>query len=291
MQKIRIITDSACDIPRETAERLDIRVLPIPITHEGKSYRETIDFTNEEFYELLQNSKSIPSTSHITSNIYLDEYKKAYEEGCTHVLNVTINSKGSSMYDSSLLAKQMFYDELSEDARDFVIEVVDSKTYTIAYGIAVIEAAKMSEAGKPFYEIIDMLKDWFDRVEICFSVYSLDQVKKSGRVSCAAAFVGELLGLRPIILFVDGEAKIVDKTRGDRNVLPKLMAKVKERMKGTDHFCVAGGNKVEETKDFAKLAENELHIKIGEIYKIGASISINSGPTAVAAVYAGEKRQ
>ncbi|HEX3027584.1 MAG TPA: DegV family protein, partial [Clostridia bacterium] len=206
MRKIRILTDSASDIPLKIAERLDIKVLPIPITHDGKSYHERVEFSNEQFYQLLLESRVVPFTSHINANTYLEEYKKAYEQGYTQILNVTINSLGSSMFDSANLAKRMFYEETGVAEDRMRIEVMDSKTYTIAYGLAVIRAAEMADRGIELDDIVAYLSDWFDRLEIMFSVYSLDFVKKSGRVGCAAAFVGELLGLRPVIVFVDGVA-------------------------------------------------------------------------------------
>lgn len=293
MQKIRIMTDSAADLPVETAQRLGIQVLPIPITVDGRSYYERVDLTNEEFYRVLLSCRQIPTTSHINASRYLDEYQKAFQAGNTHLINVTINSMGSNMYNAACLARRLFYEDSGVTESQFCIEVVDSRTYTMAYGLAVRRAAEQAAAGVDFEQILAGLRDWFSRVEIAFSVYSLEFVKKSGRVSCAAAFVGDLLGLRPMIVFSGGAATVVDKVRGDHNVVPKLLEVVKRR---ADHpqdypFAVIRGTSVPQGDEFAAAAQAGIAgVHLDGIYSVGSSVAINCGPTVVAAVYAGKKR-
>ena len=292
MQKIRFITDSACDIPNDVAQSLGILVLPIPITFEDREYRERVDFTDEQFYSLLLGSPQIPTTSHLTMNVYLEEYRKAVKEGYDHIINVTINSKGSSMYNAALYAKQVYLEEAEESGAHVEIEVIDSRTYTIAYGLAVMKAAKMADGGALFREIADYLKDWFSRAEILCSVYSLTHIKKSGRVSVAAAFVGELLGLRPVILFRDGEPRIVDKVRGDRNVVVGVLKQFRLRADHPrEYLCgIVRGVMPEEAEQLRECIRRELQVDSLPIYNVGASVAINCGPEVIAVVYAGKKR-
>ncbi len=293
MQKIRIMTDSAADLPVEIVRELGIRVLPIPITVDGRSYYERVDMTNEEFYQLLLTSRRIPTTSHINASRYLEEYQQAYHEGYTHLLNVTINSLGSNMYNAACLARSLFYEDSGVSESEFPIEVIDSHTYTMAYGVAVKRAAEQAAAGEDFARIAADMRDWFSRLEIAFSVYSLDFVKKSGRVSCAAAFVGDLLGLRPMIVFSGGVATVVDKVRGDHNVVPKLLDVVRRRADRPEDypFLVIRGTSVEQGDAFAALVQKEMPaIHLDGVYSVGSSVAINCGPSVVAAVYAGKKR-
>ena len=215
MRRIKILTDSACDISAEHEETLDIRVLGFPIIVDGKDYIERETLSNEEFYEMLATSKELPVTSQISSFRFVEAYKEIFESGYAEVICVTISSTGSNTYNSALLAKDNFYDENPQAIDKFKIHVVDSLTYTAGYGYAVIEAAKKAKKGCSSDEIIAFLKDWFSCVEIYFSPYSLEQVKRSGRVSCAAAFMGELLGLRPLIQMVDGTSNTLEKIRGN----------------------------------------------------------------------------
>lgn len=290
LEKIKFLTDSACDIPEQTALEYGIEVLSIPITMDGKGYLERKDFTSDEFYQMLLEAKAIPTTSHITSLEFSSQYKKALDEGYTHVVVTTINSKGSSMYDAANVAKGLFYDDHPEAADKLTIYVVDSKLYTLPYSYAQQEAAKMARAGTPCAEIVDFLVDFFSRVKIYFAVYSLEFAKKSGRINCAAAFVGDVLGLRPIIEIVDGEMNIIDKVRGDKNVVPKLVDyAVKNRIKGTPMLTLRAL-----TDDVGEQLNTMLEEKTGEttlgLFKVGACITINAGPRLAGVMILEEKR-
>ena len=223
MRKIKIVTDSACDIPKELEERYGIRILPFSIAVGDESYTERKDFTNEEFYQILATSPRLPTTSQYTPMQFLDVYEEIWKEGYTDLIYVSINSKGSATHGNSLMAKKEFFEAHPEAEEHFGIHVVDSRSYTIAYGYPVVEAAKKAEKGASPEEIVAYLEDWFSCCRIYFAPYSLEFVKKSGRVSCAAAFVGELMGLKPIISFVDGESKTVAKVRGDKAVIPAIL--------------------------------------------------------------------
>ena len=117
-------------------------------------------------------------------------------EGYTHLVVVTIYSGASSMYHSALMAKEAF---LEEHPNAMTIEVIDSNCYTMGYGYPLIQACNKAKQGAEFEEIVAYIRDYLDRVRIYFSPFTLKYVKKSGRVSCTAAFVGEMIGLRPVI--------------------------------------------------------------------------------------------
>ncbi len=160
-------------------------------------YTERKDFTNEEFYRILESSPKLPSTSQYTAMQFLEVYEEIWQEGYTDLIYTSINSKGSSTYSNSLMARDEFF-ELHPEARgSFEIFIIDSKSYSVGYGYPVVEAAKKAEKGASPAEIVAYLEDWFASCRIYFAPYTLEFVKRSGRVSCAAAFVGELMWLTP----------------------------------------------------------------------------------------------
>lgn len=291
-QKIRFIADSASDIPKETAERLGIVIMPVPISHEGRGFHDGVEYTNQEFYRYLQQCKTIPVTSQVPSPLFAEAYRRAFDEGCTHVVTVTLHAGGSGMYDAARLARRQFYEETGEAGRRMEIAVVDSKSYTVTFGLPVIRAAQMASEGREYGTILDFLYDWFDRAEVIFSVYTLDFLKKSGRVSVAAAFVGEMLGLRPILRMRDGTAEIVQKVRGDKNVVPALLHVMQEHARDPQDYPVGvmAALKWSEGEALARGVEQAFGIPHVGLYEGGASITINSGPNVIALCYAGEKR-
>ena len=243
MRKIKIVTDSACDIPKELEERYQIRILPFSIIVGDQAYTERKDFTNEEFYQVLATSHRLPSTAQYTPMQFLDLYEEIWKEGYTDLIYVSINSKGSATYGNSLMAKKEFF-----------------------------EAHPASPE-----EIVAYLEDWFSCCRIYFAPYSLEFVKKSGRVSCAAAFVGELMGLKPIISFVDGESKTVAKVRGDKAVIPAILKLAKERMIPHTPYCIIGGSVQENIEEMDAESRKLFGYGSSMTATAGAAISINAG--------------
>lgn len=291
MDRIKIMTDSASDIPKELEKQYDIRILSFPVTVGDKGYLERVDFTNEEFYEILQNAPKIPVTSQITVFQFEEEFKTFFEQGYAELIYVSIYSGGSSTYNNAVMAKEQFYESHPEAKTQFKIHLVDSKAYTMAYGYPVVEAAKKAQRGASSDEIVAYLEDWFDSVEIYFAPYTLEFVKKSGRVPAAAAFVGELIGLRPIISIIDGETKVIEKVRGDKAILPALFKHAKERIIPQTPYMLVRSTKNEECAELAAQLKKQFGYEAVGQFDIGAAISINAGPKVVGVIVKGQNRR
>ncbi len=160
--------------------------------------------------------------------------------------------------------------------------MIDSLCYTYTYGYAVVQAAKQAEEGRSYEEILAYLDDYFSRAETYFSVYNLDFAKKSGRISVAAAFVGDMLGLRPIMSIIDGEIKIIEKVRGTKRWSPNWRRLPKKRRRGehTPFFAIRAGR----DEVGGRIGKN-----IGEVFwqtcglpcgSQGASITINASQSS-----------
>lgn len=283
--KIRISTDSTADIPKEFCEQLNITVLPLSINYEGKEYLDGIDITPAEMYGILDTAKKLPVSSQVSLSLYTELFEDTWKQGYTDLIHVTINSKGSGTYQAGVLAKEMFFDAHPDAEKSFSIHIVDSKTYSMAYGIGVVEAAQMIQGGADVEEVLAHLTDWLEHTRPVFVPLELKCVKKSGRISPAAAFVGDAIGLKPLITFEDGEAKIIGKVRGEANAISTLLELcMKERKPGTNYTLVYGNNKeaFEKLKDAcAKVMDQP---PLAE-YPVGCIISINTGPNMIAILY------
>ncbi len=287
MGRIAILTDSASDIPPELEEKYHIDILPFHIVVDGQSYTEREDFTCQEYYEILAKAVEIPKTSQITSLRFLDRFFRYADEGYTDVIYVSINRAGSNTFEAARIAAGMLRDE--RPSCEMRIHVVDSRTYSMTYGWHVCEAARKAEAGADAESIVEYLEDEFSRMEVMLSMYTLRFVKKSGRVSAAAAFAGELLGLRPVIRMVDDTTTTVAKVRGDVAVMPALIAQSKKRMTA-DALYLVGGTDEGNIKMLAKMCKKELGRAPAGTFLLGACVATNTGPNAVAIVYEGVKR-
>lgn len=281
--RIKIMTDSASDIPNGRAEELNIDIIPIPITVDGIGYLEGQDFSPREFYAIMENANQIPTTSQISPITYCEHYHQAFEEGYTDVILISFTSTASGTYHRAVSAREMFFQNCPEASENgFQITVLDSKMFSLAYGYPVMEAARMIQEGETSTQkIIDFLQYWFDHVEAYFTAFTFEYIKKSGRISCAASIVGEALGIRPIIQIKKGQMKIFAKPRGNQAVLKKLTEILKDRILPDSPYIMLNGTFPHAAEDLTKLIQDTTgRTPIGP-FDVGASVAINSGPQMI----------
>lgn len=282
MQNIQIITDSGCDLDRNTIKELGIKVLPFNVTISDLSFRETIDKTTEEVYELMEQYDDIPKTAQINTIEFEEAYTEAYENGVTDIICVTINKKGSATHDNSILAKNNFFEEHPEAVDKVSIYNLDSKCYTCSYGYPIQEAVKKIRRGACAEDVVAFLSDWFDTLAIYAVAGTLKYARMSGRISAVKAFAGEVLGLKPVIEFADGEATPVDKFRGIKNTVPKLMEWAENKMTPQSPYVIIHGKDDTAAKELGAAMEKKFGRKAEGYYRIGAVVSANIGSDVTA---------
>ena len=285
MTKIKISTDSTADIPQSFCEELNISVLPLTVVADEKEYRDGVDITPQEFYRIIDTSKKLPVSSQVASILYTELFEETWKAGYTDLIQVTINSKGSGTYQAAVLSRDLFYEEHPEAKEQLSIHLIDSQTYSMAYGIGVIEGAQMVRQGASVAEVIAHIEEWLAHTRPLFVPLNLRCVKKSGRISPAAAFAGDAIGLKPLITFEEGEARIIGKVRGERKAISALVEQCqKERRPGTNYALVYGSNQ----EAFRALKEACAQIMdqppIAE-YPVGCVIAINTGPDMIGILY------
>lgn len=132
---------------------------------------------------------------------------------------------------------------------------------------------------------MDFIQDWLDHVRVIFAPLDLRFAKKSGRISAVAAFMGEALGLKPVMTFVDGESKILSKVRGEKNVISTIVdLGQKDRRPGTPYLLIRGNNR-EQSDRIQEACQAAWGEKAALEYPIGGVVSINAGPNLVGVVY------
>ena len=278
-QKIKLMTDSVSDISKDRAEALGIHLLYMPITIESKALREEIDFTKEEFYQMIDEAQEYPSTAQITPFEILDAYEQIAAEGYTDLIFTTIGSGGSGTYNNAMLAREQYYEEHPQS--QMKIHLVDGRNYTATYGYAVVEAAKMLARGASVPELIDYMDDWARHAGLYFVPMTLKYVKRSGRVSAAAAFAGELLGLKPFCRICNCQSNVIQKVRGEQNIIPKMVEVVKADIQPHSPYLVMQGADTKIAQEFGAALTKALGYPPEGYWNIGAAICCNAGPHVV----------
>ena len=278
MSKILIVTESASDIPLVEQRLYDIKVLPFKITMGEKTYLTGIDFTNEEFYQMLQEYNGVPTTSQITTYEFQNFYEDKMNEGYTDIIMVLINGEGSATFTNAIYAKRLFLQEYQN--ANIRIHIYDSRSYSGGYGSMVIEAAKMNQNGESASDICAYLEDKISKSMIYFGMYSLKYAAKSGRIPSAAAFVGEALGLKPLMKIWDHKITTHKKIRGEKLLIPSLVEETLKNMEPNTPYVVLYGNDFDVAQKTIELMVAKVGYPPVRLMQIGAAITINSGPRA-----------
>ena len=289
MSKIAILTDSSCDIPQELAEKYGIDIMSFHILLDDVDYIERVSCTNDEFYAKMRAAKGVPSTAAITPIQFCEKYCQYVDEGYTDVIHVPINRSGSSTYNNALMAQGMLREERPE--HHLRIHLLDPHTYSMVFGWYLCEMARKLQNGAEISHVIHEFESRMNEMEIILGPYSLKQMKKSGRISAAAAFAGELLGLRPIITLIDGKTKVENKVRGDDKVIPAMIELCKKRSAGVEDFdYMIGHTSIPQAAELEKACRREFGKAPLITFNLGGVVSANTGPDTIALVYVGKPR-
>lgn len=278
MSKIQIMTDSVSDISYEDEKKYSISIIPFPVSLGEKTYLSRVDFDNEKFYEMMDQYDEIPKTAQITPFQFQEIYLKAAEDGVTDLIMVLINSKGSSTYENSLLAIDLFFEEHPEYKGSFHVYSIDGMGYTSQYGAPVIRAAQMRDEGAAPEEIVAYLTEIMPRRQIYFGIYDLKYAAKSGRIPTAAAFLGSKLNLKPVMNIFDNAITTAAKCRGERRLVEKVAELSLQDMEPGTPYELIYGNDTVCREELRSLMVEALGYDAAASYQIGAAIAANSGP-------------
>lgn len=275
MANVKIITDAGADLTKEQQKEFDIAVLPLRIYADGKEYLAGVDTFSDEFYALLETFKDFPKTSQPTTGELYDLLKKYVDEGY-EVLFITLSSKASGLNNNANLAKNM----ILEENPDAVVEVLDSYRYSYAYGMAVIEAAKLAKDGKSIPEIITAVNELMDSYTVYFIPSTLDYLEKGGRINKASLVFGNMLDIVPVLSLVDGMVSAVGKVRGRKKIAKKLFDYAIERHpeQSNTTFYIPNGKLDAEVEEITQRLKEKYPDCTVIPYKVGPLIASHIGP-------------
>lgn len=287
MSTIKIVTDDAGDIPLKHEDLYDIEVLPIRVTLGDESYLSRKELDSAEFYEMMEVSEDFPETMPISSFEFGELFGDLFEQGYTDVIYVSSCSGGSPIYYNAIRAREQFFEDNPDAEGKINIYCIDSGSYSAGYGYAVVEAAKMAEREKSAEEIVEYLEDWFSSARLCFGLYSLKFAKKSALLPSDFATVGELIGLRPVMMVKDGKIEILSKARESSLVSEVAETALNEIEKGSP-YCIVYSNDSEQRDELSALLTAELGYPPADSYRIGAAVATHAGYEAIGLVFKGQ---
>jgi len=211
---VRIVTDSVADLPPEVARGLEVTVIPLVLRFGAESYRDGIDLSPDQFYQKLKTSRAFPSTSVPPPEAFVEAYERLSEE-TDEILTIALSSRLSATYE---VARQ----SIGQMKKKCRVELIDSRTATMAEGFIVIKAARAAQEGAGLDEVMTVAYQSIPRAGFLAAFDTLEYLRRGGRIGKAQAFLGSMLRINPLITLKDGLVEPAGRTRSRTRAIDRL---------------------------------------------------------------------
>lgn len=272
--KIKLIVDSVSDIPMELALENNIRVVPLSVNFEDGVYKDGIDLSVFEFFEKLDKSEKLPTTSQVNPGEFITVFEEELKSNDILIV-LTLSSKMSGTYSAAVTAKEYM-------ENDNII-VIDSLGVSFAYGMIALKAAEMIKNDIAIEKINDEIETMKKNMENIFIFDTLEYLQKGGRLSATEAFLGTLLKVKPIVSIKEGSLTPIDKVRGRKKIGKWLISYLKENNYDLNNKLVGVYDAMDEKfmEDLVEIIKKEYPNAKFIHSKVGSVVGTHSGPKAI----------
>ena len=220
MSRIRVITDSACDVPEEIATRLDIDIVSLSIRFGEEEFIDRVDLTPSAFWARCKKSKTLPETAAPSPGAFQTAYQRAKSDGCDGVIVLTLSAALSATNQSAALGADAVAGEID-------VRVVDTKAVSMAQGLLAIEIAEQAKTGASLDDLVRRAEALTAKVGVCAMLDTLEHLVKGGRVGGARALLGQVLSIKPLLELKDGVVAEAGRQRTKAKALAAIVETVR----------------------------------------------------------------
>lgn len=223
--KVAVVADSIACLTREQVEHYGITIAPIPVSFQGKIYRDWVDITPSQAYELFLKDPESFKTAGASPGIFLEAYRQAGKRA-KDILCVTLSAKLSGAYDA---AKQAV-EEVRKELPQLSVVVVDTKTVTASEALVALAAARAAEVGGSLAEVVKTAEEMRERVTFLALLDTIRHVYRTGRIPKIAAIAGSMLNIKPILTSSGGIIRFVTAARSRERGIEKMLNIMRSRV-------------------------------------------------------------
>ncbi|MBV8952119.1 MAG: DegV family protein [Actinobacteria bacterium] len=217
---VRVVTDSACDLPEDLVEQLGIEIVPLTIRFGNEELVDRKELGTGEFWRRLAQSPTLPETSAPSVGAFEEVFRRLVRDGADGIVCINLSSKLSATMQAAQVAAKAVADECP-------VEVVDSLHVSAGIGTLCIAAARMADAGRDLQTITTEVYDQRDRTKLFGTLDTLEYLRKGGRIGAARALLGSMLSIKPVVEVRDGVVAEAGKVRTRSKALRYLAEKLK----------------------------------------------------------------
>ncbi len=281
MMTVKLFADSASDLPKEFFKQDNIEFFPLKVHIEGQDYEDLISIEPKKVFDKIREGH-MPKTSQVSPESFLKKFTEIAEKGEKGIY-VAFSSQLSGTYQTAVMIR----DQVKEEHPGLDLTIIDSKCASLGYGLVVKSALTALNAGADHQEIIDTINYQAEHMEHLFTVEDLDYLAKGGRVSKASAFLGGLLNIKPLLHVEDGKLVPIEKLRGKKKLLKRILELMEER--GSDlskqTIAISHGDDEELAFEMKKMIEERFSPKDVYINIIGCAIGSHTGTGTLAVFF------
>jgi EDD domain protein, DegV family len=273
MCAVKIVVDSTSDIPAEECQRLGIEMIPLKVHFGEETYLDGVTIGPGNFYDMLEASPVMPTTSQPSPNEFLELYRRILDKDPeAQIISFHISSEFSGTYQSAVIAKSML-------DGDPDITVVDSRSASQGFGAAALLAAEMAREGATKEQIVEAAQRVLKGMRIYFLVDTLEYLQRGGRIGKAAALIGGLLNIKPILTIQDGVVAPVEKTRGTKKAMNRIIEMLDEEFgRSPVHLGIGWSKYDEQAKELLARIQEKFDVRSVRQVLIGGVIGAHVGP-------------
>jgi len=268
---VRVVTDSACDLPQDVCEQLGIEVVPLTIRFGSDEYVDRKELTTEAFWQKLATAAVLPETAAPSVGAFEEAFRALHTEGADGIVCVNLSATLSATMQSAQLGAKAL-DGLCP------IEVIDSESASMGIGNLVLHAARRAADGADVQTIANEVVDRRSRQRLFATLDTLEYLKKGGRIGGARALLGSMLSIKPIISVVDGAVEEAGKVRTRSKALQFILDKIPEG--NVESICV-----LHSAPDDLKMFIEKVQAKVPGaemiVGHIGPVVGVHVGPGAI----------
>lgn len=277
---VKIVTDSVADIPAEVVAELGISIIPVLLRFGEEIYRDGIDITTDEFFKKLKSNKVMPTTSVPSLDIFARTFAGLAEE-TDEILVVMLSSRLSGLYNAAVQSVAL----VEGNSR---IEVVDSGRAVMAQGLVVIKAARAARDGASLDEVLEIVRRDIPRAEICAAFDTLEYLQRGGRIGRAAALMGSMLKINPIIALKDGMVEPMGRARSRAKAIDYIY-NFATNYKYIEDMAVEGGDCPEDVDNLVERLGNIFPKERIYRSRVTPVIGTHTGPGLILVAILGDK--